>query len=371
MKISCITEIFHSVKAKMISLQHDYTRSLPIRTPRCKKIQPYIIKLIDRILFIAIIVIILYYCGFSKVVADAIESAFSDIFKSHDDLKVEWTPEEPQPIQETKEVFPEISYSTMLSLAQNYYRTKEETTIDDLDSLSGEVLLELERRNQEQELFVLPPNFVIKQVPPISQFYTTENIDEYDGQIFYAWQEATENNSSFAYHRIGITALNSLNLLKENGKVTLSEYIYYAELAFFGFCNEYILDRPTEGGRVDWFYRVAQVFDYLGQATDNQNPPLRHEMYFISAAFLFLSFETLEKLGFNEKKCGQYRHSVWKLEFDMLYRLGTYLERHEDFFNRLREHINIIRSLELTDEQNSNVQEITDKLEEWEQIFKR
>lgn len=369
MKISVITEIFHSVKAKIANLQCCRFHSLLIRMSRCKNLQFYIKKLVVRALFISFFVIVFYASGISKVLAGVIESAFPDILMSHDDLKGEWIPEIPQPIQETEDAFPGVSHSTMLSLAQSYYRTKEETTIADLDSCAGGILLELERRNQALELFELPTDFVIKEAFPIQQFYTTESIDEYDGQILDAWQDASENHSALSFHRIGITALDALYLLKKNENITLNVYIYYAELAFFGFGNEYIIDRPIGGDRADWFYRVAQVFDYLGLAADNQNPPLRHEMYFISAAFLYLSFETLEKFDFNEKNSNLYRHNIWELDFDMLYRLGTYLDHHEDFFNRLREHIDIIRNLELTDEQKNKVQEITDKVDEWERVF--
>lgn len=368
MKISDTAEIFHSVRAKIAGSRRSRFPSRPVKTSRRKKIPFYKRKLVVSV-FIVIMVIIFYFSGISKVLADAIENTVTIIFTSKKDLIREWAPEKPLPIQKMGEVFPEISHSTMLSFAQGYYHTKEGTTIYDLDACSAGILRELEGRNLKQELFELPQDFDMKIAELVSQFCTADSIEEYDGQLLDAMQDAAESHSSTSYHRIGITALNALNLLKKNDNLSQSEYIYYAELAFFGFGNEYIIERPTEGERVDWFYRVAQVFDYLGYAADDQNPPLRHEMYFISAAFLYLSFETLEKLGFNEKKCNLYRHNVWELEFDILYRLGTYLDQHEDFFNRIREHIDIIDNLELTDNQKNKVREMVDKLEEWERIF--
>lgn len=368
MKISDIIEIFHSVKAEKAELQSSRFPSHPVRTFRCRK-RPFYKRKFFIIVFIAIMAILFYCSGISNVLAGCIENIFAGIFTGQNDLKVEWTPEKPQPIRKTGEVFPDISRSTMLSLAYEYYHTKEETTIHDLDACSDGILAELENRNLMQELFELPQNFVVKNALPSSQFCTADSIEEYDSQLTDALQDAAKSHSSSAYHRIGITALNALNLLKKNGNLSLEEYIYYAELAFFGFGNEYIVERPSEGQRVDWFYRVAQVFDYLGYAANDQNPPLRHEMYFISAAFLYLSFETLEKMGFSEKRCNLYRHNVWELELDMLYRLGAYLDRREDFFDRMRDHIAVIRKLELTDDQKNKVQEMEDKLKDWERIF--
>lgn len=367
-KIPKIIKHFVNIKNVVLNSLYYLVNNPSFNRTRCKKIQisPFFKNVTKTPFFIVLSIVIFYFTPVSSKLATFIENKIQN--STYIEIEQYWEPEPPQPIHEIEYVFPEISRSFMLLLAQNYYLGQKNTTIENVDLFSEHILLELERRNQTGELFQLPLDFKVKEAAAIQEFYSTENINEYDGQIFDAWQDALETNSILSFHRLGITALDALNLLKRTGNVNQDEYIYYSELAFYGFGNEYILNRPTEGARADWFYRIAQVYDYLGWAANDQDPPLQHEMYFISAGFLNLSFDTLSSMNFNEDKCEIYRHDIWELHIVMLYRLGIYFDQNESFFNRLRDHCEIINDIGLTPQQQNIIQGITDKVDEWERI---
>lgn len=194
-------------------------------------------------------------------------------------------------------------------------------------------------------------------------------------QILDAWQNVTESNCgdrAFQYHRVNIAALNCLDILSRQCerdrhlyKEMWDDFIYYGELAVWALTNEYIYGNLITAEKVDLFYRLSQVYDHTGTAATDDDPPFQHELYFISAAFLELSFRSLQNIEFADM--GQeYRSAVWDLYMTMHFRMGTYVKNNDGFFKKVIECSDKVTALDnLTEAERNKVQKHLDEIDEW------
>lgn len=138
-------------------------------------------------------------------------------------------------------------------------------------------------------------------------------------------------------HHLTIRSLDALKFTKYQETVDQQDRLIwlYAELSFAALVNEYIYSRPEGLALSDWYYRTAQVFDYLGGIADTKGLELR--MYFLSAVFLRCGYETLKEQGLGIYP-NAYDREIWELYAEMLYRVairvaseeaeGFYMEIH-------------------------------------------
>lgn len=106
-----------------------------------------------------------------------------------------------------------------------------------------------------------------------------------------------------------------------NGKslITDEETWLYAEYVFFGVVNEYIYGECTSAELLDMYYRLAQIFDYLGGIADTGE--LGQEMDFIAVICGTCAFEELGKQGWLPLGSA-YGTAVWGYYRDIIYRIA-------------------------------------------------
>ncbi len=142
-----------------------------------------------------------------------------------------------------------------------------------------------------------------------------------------------------AAHHLAIRAGDAMNFAKKQASENRQERTWlYAEIAVPALFNEYIHLKPEGLSLSDWYYRIAQVFDYLGGIADTEELELR--MYFLSAVFLRQSFQTLKELQFPTDAEGtHYISDVWNLYLDMLCRVATRVDpaTAEGFYREIKQ----------------------------------
>lgn len=122
-------------------------------------------------------------------------------------------------------------------------------------------------------------------------------------------------------HQLAIRSRDALNFTKyQTTRSQKDQSIWlYSEISFAALLNEYIYTRPEGITLSDWYYRMAQVYDYLGGIADTEELELR--MYFLSAVFLRSSFETLKEQGIQVYP-NAYDYEIWTLYMKLLYRVA-------------------------------------------------
>lgn len=275
------------------------------------------------------------------------------------------------PISDANKPFRKNVTSPLLSLSVDYYKGKDTTTVD-LDELEQQILSQFAESRLAGKICELPDYLTVKETENRFSFFTPANsLEEYDEQLYDTWMKLQElivdgtipqnedgtqrKNAVTQFHRMGITALNCLNLLSNDadvkGALTRDEQkelkFYYAELAYHGFVNEYIFsplpmdeeEGAGTGEEKDLYYRCAQIYDHLSAvvAINETVPPQYYELCFVAAAFLGIAYQMLEEAGF-EDIGGEYHSAVWKLEQTMLERLAKGTKTGNGFSERKQAH---------------------------------
>lgn len=285
----------------------------------------------------------------------------------------------PLPIKDQADAYPQGPGSLLRFFALNYYDL-EDTTVEDEEDLQEDLIDLLNDNKSSHTFFLLPEGFLIHEATPCSDFKTVESIAEYDEQIIDAWEKATDTtrvDRAYQYHRVGVSALNCLDILsgqcRENQHLyreLWDDFMYYGELAVWALANEYVYGSPTDAGKVDLFYRIAQAYEHVGMAATDEDPPFQHELYFISAAFLELSFRSLENINF-EDRGQEYRSAVWDLYMKIHFCMGEYVKAHSGFFEKMTDCSSTVEAgSQLTEAERSGIQEHLDDLAEWK-LFHR
>lgn len=253
-----------------------------------------------------------------------------------------YTPLRPQPVEIVVDAYPQIMDSSLLSLAANYYKG-EETTAEDLKDMEAAIRYLFDANRVNRTPFKLPDGFAVHETEPSPLFTTADTLAEYDKQIWDAWLKISNGMSVYQCHRMGVTALNCMDLISNNeatkAALTLKErtelLLYYANLAYWGFGNEYVFGELSRGAQIDLFYRCGQVFDHL--KAFGEAPPDYYEMCFVAAAFLGLAYQLLGEANF-EQEDNEYHSAVWELEQMMLQRLMEYVNDSSGFQRLMSKH---------------------------------
>lgn len=165
------------------------------------------------------------------------------------------------------------------------------------------------------------------------------------------------------YNHIGITAWNCLDTLSKDAG--LVDCLYYAQIAFYGLANEYVFGMLDERTKVDRFYTFAQVYLHIVKYTAENAPPFKYEMYFVSAAFLDLSYSRLKNVNFDGTG-HEYRSAVWEYNMNVLYNLGVHLSDRDEYFKLLIACSNDILALpDITTVEKEKVDGYVKNVNEW------
>lgn len=174
----------------------------------------------------------------------------------------------------------------------------------------------------------------------IYSFDAVHSLEECDAQLRGAGVRlercrdgGTEEQMGEIYHQIAIRSRDALKFTKyQTTRSQKGRLIWlYSEISFSSLFNEYLCLRPEGLALSDWYYRTAQVFDYLGGVADTEE--LEQRMYFLSAVFLRCAFEILKEQGIRIYP-NAYDCEIWTLYVKMLYRVTRHMEpaRAEGFY---------------------------------------
>lgn len=290
----------------------------------------------------------------------------------------EQEPELPLPVKDPEDVYPQGPGSLLRSFSMSYYNLKE-TTAKDENALVEYLLRQLDENRENGVSFSLPEEIKVRGGATSDRFAVADSRSEYDEQILDACRKAGEAGRSdrdYQYHRIGVTALNCLDDLSrkcEDQELSYrdqwEEFLYYGELAVWALLNEYVFTPDLTGGeRVDLSYRIAQAYDHVGTAATDADPPFKHELYFVSAAFLEMSLRSLKAIGFS-REGHEYHSAVWKLHMTMHLRMGKYVDAHEDFFTMFESCKADVSKLPLTEGERDDIEELASDLSEYRTLY--
>lgn len=159
-------------------------------------------------------------------------------------------------------------------------------------------------------------------------FDAVDSLEECNAQLRGAGERLERRRASGSLERIGeifyqlaIRSRDAMNFAKyqtTEGQNDRSIWLY-SEISFASLINEYIYTQPEGLTLSNWYYRMAQVYDYLGGIADTKELELR--MYFLSAVFLRSAFETLKEQGLAVYP-NAYDHEIWTLYMNLLYRVA-------------------------------------------------
>lgn len=137
--------------------------------------------------------------------------------------------------------------------------------------------------------------------------------------------DGTREQMGEIYHQLAIRSRDALKFTKYQKTRSQKDGLIwlYSEISFSSLLNEYICVRPEGLALSDWYYRTAQVFDYLGGVADTEE--LEQRMYFLSAVFLRCAFEMLKEQGIRIY-LNAYDCEIWTLYVKMLYRVTRHME---------------------------------------------
>lgn len=175
-------------------------------------------------------------------------------------------------------------------------------------------------------------------------FDAVGSLEECDAQLRGAGERLERRRSSGSLEQMGeicyqlaIRSRDALNFTKYQTTGSQKDQLIwlYSEISFASLINEYIYTQPEGLMLSNWYYRMAQVFDYLGGIADTKELELR--MYFLSAVFLRSSFETLKEQGLTVYP-DAYDYEIWTLYMNLLYRVAERVmpARAEGFYQEIQ-----------------------------------
>lgn len=294
------------------------------------------------------------YCGHT-LASEYRTFSSSEKFDSSSEL-VEYVgvPAVTQPLKSTKELFPEFRLSDVES--SNLFVLTNLMVLD--DSITFSLISEAEYRFEE---------FLERYTHPVAFFQYYENLNDFfpDGdRVKYAFDNVEnredcndqlrgageqlsqakirKDNAKIAScsHRLAIRSLDAMGFTKyqDNGDKQSQQkrYIWlYAEIFLPSQLNSYIYSFPDNDIFFNWYYRMGQVFDYLGGVADDEDMKLK--LYFVSAVFLHCSCKMIAEQDFQVsfEACD---NKKWELYVEMLYRVAIRVEssKKTEFFQEIQ-----------------------------------
>lgn len=134
-----------------------------------------------------------------------------------------------------------------------------------------------------------------------------------------------------ASHHLAIRAKDALFFGKKEGVLTVRMTWVLGELAFAALINELLYGELTGPDLSDWYYRTAQIFEYLGDIADVRE--LRLQLYYVAAVCYSCAYREISSCGLAQAG-GSYGYDIWDAYFKMLYQVAIWTDPSlkNDFF---------------------------------------
>lgn len=255
------------------------------------------------------------------------------------------------PASDTQMIFEEfylseVKDSEMLEFDQNLLDGAD-ISAEQLEEAAGNLVTYMERLSNPPSFFSYYPNLATefprgKEID--NSFEFADTVEKCNAQLRGAGgrleklrETCEQKEIAKMCHRLAIRSGDAMFYTKRDGGAQKDRLIWlYAEIGFASSINEFVYDRPEGVLRPNWYYRTAQIFDYLGGITEDENLKLR--MYFTSAVFLENAFKTWEEIEFKIiKDCCDV--NIGYLYIDMLYRVAVRMDSTEQggFYQKIKQ----------------------------------
>lgn len=134
------------------------------------------------------------------------------------------------------------------------------------------------------------------------------------------WNSASSWQLYDDCHHLAIRAKDALYFGKKERVLTDRMTWVLGELAFAALINEAVYGNLSESDLWDWYYRFAQIFDYLGDIADTKEQRL--ELYYVAAVIYSLAYEQVKSHGLAYGG-GEYGNDIWDAYFEMVYKVAV------------------------------------------------
>lgn len=168
-----------------------------------------------------------------------------------------------------------------------------------------------------------------KEEGPADVEYDYKDVETYEesmSQIRGSWKSLRiwkELNSSQGIYsssnHLAIRAKDALYFGKNEGVITDQMTWVVGEIAFGALINEYVYGELAGSTLSDWYYRFAQILEYVGDIADTEE--LRLELYYVAAVCYSLAYGQIYDNLFQAG--GKYGDDIWGAYSEMVYKVAV------------------------------------------------
>lgn len=258
---------------------------------------------------------------------------------------VESTHEPTGPAPSVTMLFPEyfhLSDKRNSKMLQLFWEISAEGTIDasSLEACIQELTNHLEECAHPREFYSFDTGLE-RLFPKGEEVLDFEDVFTYEesmaqirgaGTTLQNFRNSDNSNGIYkACNHLAIRSKDALFFGKKEGVLTGQMTWVLGELAFAALINEKVYGELTGPDLSDWYYRLAQIFEYMGDIADTKE--LRLQLYFIAAVSYSCAYEQISSRGLDQAG-GEYGRDIWNAYFEMVYKVAvrTDISLREDFF---------------------------------------
>lgn len=249
------------------------------------------------------------------------------------------------PVRSVEELFPEyfhlsdVQNSSMLLLF-------EEISTDGTITASGLAACGLELRNY-LERCAYPQVFypfyeglepLFPQGDAESAFEDVSTYEESMAQIrgagaaLEACSDSTDLKKIYdsCYH-LAIRSKDALYFGTKNKIINARMTWVLGELAYAALINESVYGALSGPDLSDWYYRMAQIFEYVGDIADTK--ALKQQLYYVATVCYYCAYEQISGRGLAQAG-GSYGGDIWDAYFGMVFKVTVWMDTslRKDFF---------------------------------------
>lgn len=249
------------------------------------------------------------------------------------------------PVQSVEDLYPEYFHLSDIKNS-NMLQLFEIISPDGMITAAGlEACAEEFRKYQER--YVHPRQFypfyeglgeMLPKGDSTESFYDVTTYEECMPQIrgagakLQACKDSANSETIYnASYHLAIRAKDAVFFGTE-GKIIAGRMTWIlGEIAFSSLMNEWIYGNLAGPTRSDWHYRMAQIFEYLGDIADTDE--LQKQMYYLAAVCSFCAYGQIKDRGLSQTG-GNFGSSIWETYFRVIYKVAIRVDdsSEKDFF---------------------------------------
>lgn len=260
----------------------------------------------------------------------------------------------------------EVQGSNAVDFGKEYFDGKN-TTFQNLMDSEDVAVAYLESLRNIGDCVPLYSAVKLVSVDEVSFTDKAKTLEECDARASVAYTKANKAVDQLSkqswYRKMAQAGLDGLYLSRNDADT--ERRWQYAEIAFCGLINSYILQEYNSTVNSDLLYNLGQVFDHLGKISMvEKDELLAYRMYLTATQFYHQAYNLLKLHSFAVEDV-VYIDAVCDAYGTLLYRMGLYVTEKQKFYEEAKECGDVAVSYNLCDESDLNgwLQPVKDELE--------